>query len=169
MNSFLRFTSSLLLITIATLTALADQSGIRSVHGTVLDTQEHPLSSAVVYLHNQRTHTVHTYYSDNRGNYHFSGLRPYDDYTIHAEHGHMTSKVHAISASNQKRELLLDLKVDKQRELTNKALAPSAKTELLSGHPTNQLTQSLVCPLPDRFRDWPFHTEHFGLRLCLGF
>ena len=117
MNPLHRFSSYLLVMMIATLAAIADPSGVRSVRGTVIDAQKHPLSSAVVYLYSHRTGAIRTYYSDDRGSYHFSGLKPYDDYTVHAEHRYMTSKKHAISSTDQKQDILLDLKVDKQSDL----------------------------------------------------
>jgi len=124
------FFSLLLLGTLAGLAAPAQQYGGRTVRGTVIDAQGRPLSSAVVYLFNERTRMVRTSYCGRSGAFRFSGLKHYDDYIIHAEYGRMTSDKQAISSSDQKSEIVLTLKVDRQHGLAR--VAGSAKEQDLS-------------------------------------
>jgi len=89
---------------------------LRGVSGTVLDKDEHPVASAVVYLKNVRTLTVRTYISSDKGEYHFSGLDPNVDYEIHAEHGDLTSANHTVSSLDSRKELVVTLKINKEKE-----------------------------------------------------
>jgi protocatechuate 3,4-dioxygenase beta subunit len=92
------------------------QTQLRAVRGTVFDKSENPIASAVVYLKNTRTLTVRTYISDNNGEYHFSGLDPNVDYQIHAEHDKLTSGNHTISSLDSRKEIVLSLKLDKEKK-----------------------------------------------------
>ena len=65
---------------------------LRTIRGTVLDKDETPRPSGVVYLLNVKTQAVKTYIADDAGNYRFSGLDPNVDYEVHAEHEDMTSR-----------------------------------------------------------------------------
>jgi hypothetical protein len=89
---------------------------LRTVRGTVVDQQGTPLPSSAVYLHRQQTHEVRTHITDGSGQYRFSGLHPYGDYEIHAKHGGRTSSVHRLYAANGKRDVVLDLKVDRKEK-----------------------------------------------------
>ena len=89
---------------------------LRGVSGTILDKDEHPVASAVVYLKNARTLTVRTYITNDKGEYHFSGLDPNADYEIHAEHGDMTSTNHTVSSLDSRKELVVTLKINKEKE-----------------------------------------------------
>ena len=93
------------------------QQGIelRTVRGTVVDKSENPMSSAVVYLKNVRTLTVKTYISNNSGEYRFSGLDPNVDYEIHAEKDGTKSATRTISSFDSKKEIILNLKLEKKK------------------------------------------------------
>ena len=62
--------------------ALAQDQGpeLRTVHGTVIDRTENPVTSAIVYLKNMKTQDVKTYITREDGLYRFSGLDPNVDY-----------------------------------------------------------------------------------------
>ena len=77
---------------------------------------ENPIASAVVYLKNVRTLTVRTYISGDKGEYHFSGLDPNVDYEIHAEHGDLTSANHTVSSLDSRKEMVVTLKIDKEKK-----------------------------------------------------
>jgi Carboxypeptidase regulatory-like domain len=99
-------------------TAAANQKGeseLRTVRGTVVDKQDSPLASGVVYLKNLRTLTVKTYISDDNGQYRFSGLDPNVDYEIHAEHKDLTSAKRTISSFDSRKEIVINLKTDKKK------------------------------------------------------
>jgi hypothetical protein len=89
---------------------------LRTVHGSVLDKNENPVTSAVVYLKNGKTLSVKTYISDDTGHYRFSGLDVNVDYEIHAEHNDMMSAVHTISSFDDRRDIPLTLKLNKKQE-----------------------------------------------------
>ena len=91
-------------------------SELREVRGTVIDKSEAPIASAVVYLKNTRTLTVKTYISEDKGDYHFSGLDPNADYEIHAEHDDLSSANHTVSSLDARKEFVVTLKLDKDKK-----------------------------------------------------
>ena len=92
------------------------QSDLRTVRGTVMDKDENPLASAIVHLKNVRTLTVRTYISDSAGQYRFSGLDPNVDYELHAERDNLTSSTRTISSFDARKEIVVPLKVDKEKK-----------------------------------------------------
>lgn len=107
-----------LVVLVATTAAAQDkkrESQLRTVRGTVVDKQENPIVSAVVYLRNLRTQTVKTYIADDTGHYRFSGLDPNVDYEIHAEHKDFTSAKRTVSSFDSRKEIVIQLKVDKKK------------------------------------------------------
>jgi hypothetical protein len=109
----------LILLAFAAGTVLAQKKGrepeLRTVHGTVVDKQESPIESAVVYLKNAHTQDVKTYISDNQGEYRFSGLDPNIDYEIHAEREGLTSTTRSISSFDTRKDVSMTLKVDRKK------------------------------------------------------
>jgi hypothetical protein len=98
--------------------ALAQQSELRTVRGAVLDKTENPIPSAIVYLKNVRTLAVKTYISDKSGEYRFSGLDPNADYQVHAETDNMTSNTRTVSSFDTRKDIVISLKVDKEKKKT---------------------------------------------------
>lgn len=88
---------------------------LRTVHGTVVDKDEQPVSGSVVYLLNRKSQAVRTYITDASGGYHFSGLDPNVDYEAHAEKEEMTSSSRAISSFDNRRDMEVTLKLSKKR------------------------------------------------------
>jgi hypothetical protein len=84
---------------------------LRTVHGSVVDKDENPVASSVVYLKNVKTQDVKTYIADDSGAYRFSGLDPNVDYEIHAEHNDLTSSLRTISSYDSRRDINLVLKL----------------------------------------------------------
>src|SRR4029077_8120381 len=80
------------------------ESELRTVRGTVVDKQETPVESAVVYLKNARTQDITTHISDKEGLFRFSGLDLNADYEIHAEHEGWTSAARSISNFDNRKE-----------------------------------------------------------------
>jgi hypothetical protein len=120
MNPVARFFSVVFLIVFAVAAAHAAQGKkgepqLRTVRGQVFDKQENALPKSVVYLKNTRTQTVKTYIADDGGNYRFSGLDPNVDYEIHAEHEDQTSQTRTVSSFDSRKEIILNLKVDRKR------------------------------------------------------
>ena len=84
---------------------------LRTIRGTVLDKDENPRPSGVVYLVNTKTQAVKTYIADDAGNYRFSGLDPNVDYEVHAESGDMASAKRTVSSFDSRRDVELVLKL----------------------------------------------------------
>jgi hypothetical protein len=88
---------------------------LRTVRGTVLDKDENPVASAVVYLKNVKSQAVKTYISDDTGHYRFSGLDPNVDYEIHAERGDLMSPTRTISSFDSRRDIDMPLKLTRKK------------------------------------------------------
>ena len=88
---------------------------LRTVRGTVLDKDETPRPSGVVYLLNVKTQAVKTYIADDAGLYRFSGLDPNVDYEVHAEHEDMTSATRTVSSFDSRRDVELVLKLSHKK------------------------------------------------------
>src|SRR6202790_3404550 len=98
---------ALVLVVAVTASAALDkkdkQQG-RLLYGKVLDQQDNPVSGAIVYLSNSRTHVVKTYIVGQEGTYRFPGLSTVD-YEVYAQYNgrksdpkssdHNTARSHA--------------------------------------------------------------------------
>jgi hypothetical protein len=95
----------------AAVIAQDNKSDLRTVHGTVVDNGDNPAANSTVYLLNSKTQAVKTYFTDEKGAYHFSGLDPNVDYEIHAEKGNMTTATRKISSYDSRRDMDMTLKL----------------------------------------------------------
>jgi Carboxypeptidase regulatory-like domain len=93
----------------------AKESELRTVRGTVVDKEENPVETAVVYLKNVHTQGIITHLSDTDGTFRFSGLDLNVDYEIHAEREGMTSATRSISNFDTRKEFVLTLKLDHKK------------------------------------------------------
>jgi Carboxypeptidase regulatory-like domain len=112
------FCTTLALLLVAGLAAAQDakhEAQLRTVRGVVMDKSESPIASSVVFLKNTRSNAVRSYISDDQGNYRFSGLDPNADYEIHAEKDGATSSTRTVSSFDTKKELVLNLKIEKKK------------------------------------------------------
>jgi protocatechuate 3,4-dioxygenase beta subunit len=91
------------------------EAQLRTVHGSVLDKDENPVASSVVYLKNMKTEAVKTYIADDSGHYRFSGLDPNVDYEIHAEHKDRMSPTRTVSSFDSRRDMELILKLSRKK------------------------------------------------------
>ncbi|HVB56958.1 MAG TPA: carboxypeptidase-like regulatory domain-containing protein [Candidatus Acidoferrales bacterium] len=89
---------------------------LRIVHGSVVDKDENPVASSIVYLVNVKTQAIRTYVADDAGNYRFSGLDPNVDYNLHAERNDLTSATRTISSFDSSRDLEIILKLSHKRK-----------------------------------------------------
>jgi len=97
--------------------AKGKESDLRTVRGTVVDKDETPLATAVVYLKNAHTQDIITHLSDTDGTFRFSGLDLNVDYEIHAEREGWTSATRSISNFDTRREFVLTLKLDRKKSV----------------------------------------------------
>jgi hypothetical protein len=91
------------------------EAELRTIHGKVLDKDENPAPSSIVYLLNRRTQAVRTYIADSMGNYRFSGLDPNADYEAHAENGDSVSGTRTISSFDSRRDMELTFKLNHKK------------------------------------------------------
>jgi hypothetical protein len=91
------------------------QSELRTVRGTVVNKDESPVDSAVVYLKNAHTQDITTHISDPDGQFRFSGLDLNVNYEIHAEHDGWTSPSRSVSNFDTRKEFVLTLKLDRKK------------------------------------------------------
>jgi hypothetical protein len=91
------------------------ESELRTVRGTVVDKDEAPADSAVVYLRNVHTQDIITHISDPDGQFRFSGLDLNVDYEIHAEREGWISLSRAISNFDTRKEFVVTLKLDRKK------------------------------------------------------
>lgn len=115
-RAFLRIMLTIALGAVAVLPIAAQgdkkaEAQLRTVHGSVLDKDETPVPSSVVYLLNAKTQAVKTYISDDAGAYRFSGLDPNVDYEIHAEHDDLQSSTRTVSSFDSRKDIEVILKL----------------------------------------------------------
>ena len=91
------------------------ESELRTVRGTVVDKEESPVDTAVVYLKNLHTQGIITHLSDSDGTFRYSGLDLNVDYEIHAEREGWTSPTRSISNFDTRKEFVLTLKLDRKK------------------------------------------------------
>jgi len=84
----------------------------RMLTGTVLDKQDNPITDAVVYLANTRTHTVKTYIVSSDGAYHFPELSPNIDYEVYAQYKGQKSDTKTVSQFDDRKQVNIILRID---------------------------------------------------------
>ena len=90
-------------------------SELRTVRGTVIDKEENPVETAVVYLKNTHTGDITTHLSASDGQFRFSGLDLNVDYEIHAEREGWSSALRSVSNFDTRKEFVLTLKLDHKK------------------------------------------------------
>ena len=90
-----------------------EEATLRSVQGTVVDSDDKPVVGAVVQLKDVRTLQMRSYITKVNGEYHFSSLKIDDDYEVEARNDHMTSGPKKISIFDNRKVVIQNLKADK--------------------------------------------------------
>ncbi|MBB5318815.1 carboxypeptidase-like regulatory domain-containing protein [Tunturibacter empetritectus] len=95
--------------------AVAEQRGPvqRVVQGKVTDSGGAIVKGAVVYLKDDHSLTVKSFFSDDEGAYRFGQLAQNTDYEIWAESNGKKSAVKTISSFDNKNQFFIDLKIGK--------------------------------------------------------
>lgn len=102
-------------LTMACLPAHAkDKSGDagRLLTGRVVDKQDTPLPSSVVYLANTRTRAVKTFIVGQDGMYRFPALSPSVDYEVYAQYQEHKSDTKTVSQFDTRPTVNINLKID---------------------------------------------------------
>jgi len=89
-----------------------DKTSGRLLYGKVLDTQDNPLSDAVVYVTNTRTRAIKSYIVGKDGAFRFPALSAAIDYEIYAQYKGHKSDTKSVSQFDDRSQIYLDLKVD---------------------------------------------------------
>ena len=87
-----------------------DKQQGRLLYGKVLDQQDNPVSGAIVYLTNTRTHAVKTYIVGQEGTYRFPGLTNVD-YEVYAQLNGRKSDTKSVSQFDDRSQVYIDLKI----------------------------------------------------------
>ena len=102
-------------LAVASLPAYAkDKSGDagRLLTGRVVDKQDAPLPSSVVYLANTRTRAVKTFIVGQDGMYRFPALSPNVDYEVYAQYKDRKSDTKTVSQFDTRPTVNINLKID---------------------------------------------------------
>jgi protocatechuate 3,4-dioxygenase beta subunit len=99
-------------VMVAALPEPKNEPQTRTLTGQVTDKSERPISGAIVYLENGRTHAVKTFITDNAGNYRFSSLSPNVDYQIRAEYQGHKSDTKTLSSFDSRSNVVMHLKIN---------------------------------------------------------
>ena len=91
--------------------AWAQNTGQRTVSGTVLSDGSDPVVGAVVFLKNQKTKAIRSYTSTADGHFHFAQIDMSDDFDLWAEKDGHKSAVKTVSSWDARKEFVSDLKI----------------------------------------------------------
>jgi len=84
----------------------------RLLTGRVVDKQDTPLPSSVVYLANTRTRAVKTFIVGEDGMYRFPALSPSVDYEVYAQYRDRKSDTKTVSQFDTRPTVNINLKID---------------------------------------------------------
>jgi Carboxypeptidase regulatory-like domain len=106
---------AILFVAVRSVSAIAEQRGPvqRVVQGKVTDGGGAIVKGAVVYLKDDHSLSVKSYFSDDQGAYRFGQLAQNTDYEIWAESNGKKSPVKTISSFDNKNQFYIDLKIGK--------------------------------------------------------
>jgi hypothetical protein len=102
----------LLLIGLAAAQGKQPNTSGRLLTGRVLDHDDSPLASSVVYLTNTRTRAVKTYIVGNDGGYRFPALSQNIDYEVYAQFNGRKSDTKTLSQFDSRPNANINLKID---------------------------------------------------------
>ncbi|HEV2324380.1 MAG TPA: carboxypeptidase-like regulatory domain-containing protein [Terracidiphilus sp.] len=91
--------------------AQAQNFGQRTVTGTVFDAQSNPVDGAIVFLQNQKSKTIRSYTSDDKGHFNFAQVDMTQDFNLWAEKGPKKSPVKVVSSWDSRKNWVGDLKL----------------------------------------------------------
>ena len=91
--------------------AEAQNIGIRTVSGTVLDAGSQPVPRATVFLQNDKTKTIRSFDSTPDGHFHFAQVDMSTDFDLWAEKDGKKSVVKTVSSWDTRKEYVQELKL----------------------------------------------------------
>ena len=101
-------------VALASLPSIAKDKGDagRLLTGRVIDKDDAPLPSSVVYLANTRTRAVKTFIVGQDGNYRFPALSPNVDYEVYAQYQGHKSDTKTVSQFDSRAQVNINLRID---------------------------------------------------------
>jgi hypothetical protein len=91
-----------------------EEANSRTVQGLITGVDEAPAAGAVVQLKDMRTLQIRSFITQSDGMYHFSGLKIDVDYQIQAKSGEATAGPKTLSIFDNRKEAILNLKLEKK-------------------------------------------------------
>lgn len=91
-----------------------EETGLRSVQGTVTDNSGAPVDGAAVHLKNTKTLQIRSYITKSEGGYSFHGLSTNVDYELKAEAQGASSDVKRLSVFDSRNTAVINLKINKK-------------------------------------------------------
>jgi hypothetical protein len=88
------------------------ESPVRSLSGTVLNSDDAPVAHAVVHLKNLKTLGIKTYIADKEGKYQFNGLSRNIDYEFYAELDGRKSSTKTLSSFDSRPKAMINLRIE---------------------------------------------------------
>ncbi|HVN94643.1 MAG TPA: carboxypeptidase-like regulatory domain-containing protein [Terracidiphilus sp.] len=92
-------------------TAAAQNIGMRTVSGTVLDASSAPVAGALVFLKNEKTKTIRSFDSTADGHFHFAQVDMSTDFDLWAEKDSRKSATKTVSSWDARKDFITDLKL----------------------------------------------------------
>jgi hypothetical protein len=101
-------------VALASLPSIAKDKGDagRLLTGRVIDKDDAPLPSSVVYLANTRSRAVKTFIVGQDGNYRFPALSPNVDYEVYAQYQGKKSDTKTVSQFDSRAQVNINLRID---------------------------------------------------------
>jgi hypothetical protein len=91
--------------------AAAQNIGMRTVSGAVLNASSEPVVGATVFLKNEKTKTIRSYTSTANGHFHFAQVDMSVDFDLWAEKDGRKSAVKTVSSWDARKDFITDLKL----------------------------------------------------------
>lgn len=91
--------------------AAAQNIGIRTVSGAVLDGDSQPVVGATVFLKDQKTKAIRSFTSVALGHFYFAQVNKSDDYDLWAEKNGRKTAVKTVSSWDARTQFVTDLKL----------------------------------------------------------
>lgn len=96
---------------IAPSSAEAQNLGMRTVSGAVLDEDSNPVVGATVFLKNQKTKAIRSYTSTDKGHFYFAQVNMAEDFDLWAEKSGKKSQTKTVSSWDSRKDFISDLKL----------------------------------------------------------
>ena len=94
-----------------TVSAEAQNLGMRTVSGAVLDAAASPVVGATVFLKDQKTKEIRSFTSVEKGHFYFTSVNKADDYDLWAEKDGKKSDAKTVSSWDSRAQFVVDLKM----------------------------------------------------------